>query len=446
MTAESPRMFPRFVRTLENPGGAYLPEDKRRLSFYHIQKTAGSTFRYLLQNYFAPEEICAHETDWEIERQQIEDLRRYRFFAGHFRMETMHEHLADTVGVIFLRHPIDRFLSEFSMDSNPDRCLGKWDDRARELGHTDPSILEYLHNVVNMSLDDYFDWNIKRARNKYRNLQTRRLARITPHADTMPDWDEGILAEAKANLRERFVFCGLMEHFGLSVNLFCLTFGLLPYAAARSTLRNVNPLKSFGARYRISPGNLEFLVERNRMDLALYDYAKELMLERLEAFQAAAARHVRNHAPAGSAPAGSVPFSLLLEAGRLPAARGLHALEADGLGRAFHWTGGESEASVELDLPVPARAVTVSIEALAAINEHCASGLRFTVGGQAPGGLRFCRRQPDGMLVWEGRVELPAGTRGRRVHLLRIEAPRVAIATDARLLGIALHGIRVESA
>ncbi|WP_243543958.1 sulfotransferase family 2 domain-containing protein [Pseudodesulfovibrio tunisiensis] len=434
--------FPQYVRTLASPEGRSLNESEQRLTFYHIQKTAGSTFRNMLQANFAESEVCQSEIFWEIERENPEDLKKYRFFGGHFRMETFDRHLADTIKIVFLRNPINRFLSEFSMDSNPERRTDHWTARARELSKTDPSILEYLDGVIGMPLEKFLDWDNHRAKNKYRNHQTRRLARITETARAMPDWDEAILNEAKKNLREEFVFCGLMEYFDLSIKLFCLTFGELPYASTASYIQNVNPLKAFENKYSVSDAALERLMQHNQMDIKLWEYGKDLLLERIESFQDAAFRET--YSETSDNHVSGDRFRLKLEAREMNNVRGLHFLEKDKLGRNFRWTGSQDEVQMVVTFPVPARAVRITVEALAAINSECAENVGFSMAGNVPEHIDRSRTL-TGNLRWTGIVELPESEAGLHVHLLNVHAPQVSIEGDDRLLGIALKHVVLES-
>jgi len=45
----------------------YLKTDKNKFLFHHIPKTAGSTFRGILQALFEPEELCRAEIPKELQ-------------------------------------------------------------------------------------------------------------------------------------------------------------------------------------------------------------------------------------------------------------------------------------------------------------------------------------------------------------------------------------------
>ena len=58
--------------------------EAKKVIFYHIPKTAGSSTRFLLEMQFDYEKIAPEVTYYEIENKRISDLEKYDFFGGHF--------------------------------------------------------------------------------------------------------------------------------------------------------------------------------------------------------------------------------------------------------------------------------------------------------------------------------------------------------------------------
>ncbi|MFQ5846019.1 MAG: sulfotransferase family 2 domain-containing protein, partial [Planctomycetota bacterium] len=223
------RGFPSFVRTIENPAGTAL-DPPPEVIFHHLPKTAGSTFRRILESLFEPREICPGEIDDEIRQLPPAERARYRLYAGHFSYEMIAAAFPDAVWLTFLRQPIPRVISNYYNLTRPQRHTAQWRRRVAAR----PAVQRFVDRVAGMTLREFVHLDDPRARDRVINRQTRYLVSGCPdpfdgggeEAACFPVYDPAIVAEAKRNLRQRFAFVGIQEHFDLSLQLFAMTFGL----------------------------------------------------------------------------------------------------------------------------------------------------------------------------------------------------------------------------
>jgi hypothetical protein len=82
----------------------------RRLIFLHMPRTGGTALHDALAPAFAPEETCPARFA-ELYRFGPEELARWRFFSGHFRMDEVRRIPGERVIVTILRDPRERILS-----------------------------------------------------------------------------------------------------------------------------------------------------------------------------------------------------------------------------------------------------------------------------------------------------------------------------------------------
>jgi len=134
------------------------------LFFYHIEKTAGTTFNDILERQYKgrftyhlhgrlrEEEIARFKAKTKKERHQ------YRCITGHMSHLLADDTAQPVKYVTFLRNPMTQVVSSYNYAKNVPRT--KAHDRIRKL----------------KSIDEYFEWQIKDSRD---NIQTRYLANIT---------------------------------------------------------------------------------------------------------------------------------------------------------------------------------------------------------------------------------------------------------------------------
>lgn len=277
--------FPRLVRTSTSPRG-YLTEASTKVIFHHLPKTAGSTFRRMLDVFFDEDDIFPGEINDEVINELKSGSTR-KLFAGHFTFDLLDEYFHNDIWLVFLRDPIDRLISNYYNLNNGKRHTDAWLARAQQR----PETLQFLENCKKWSLQEYLESDDPRVLNRITNYQTRHLVPFTDRSGKknrkLVEYDKSILEEAKRNLSERFEFVGIQELFGESMNLFAMTFGTRPIAEKNGYTDNINPSKhGFERNYReeLSDELLSYLERRNQMDLELLTYARELMQTRMNQF------------------------------------------------------------------------------------------------------------------------------------------------------------------
>lgn len=81
--------------------------------FLHVPKTAGTTFRVLLENHFHLDEICPAYEFFQIEQYTDEQLGRFRLFRGHMGYNLVNYLPEKPRVMVMLRDPMERAVSHF---------------------------------------------------------------------------------------------------------------------------------------------------------------------------------------------------------------------------------------------------------------------------------------------------------------------------------------------
>lgn len=213
------------------------------LVFVHIEKTAGTSLKFIFRNSFGRKHCDSRKNQKKIFTQ--EDLNyakkvfgQIKCISGHNLVEST-ENLDETglMFLTFLREPITRSAS-FYQDY-------------------------YLRGNHKISFEEWM-----KDINKH-NMQTKRIA------------GSENLEKAKRLLRERYFFVGLTERFDDSLkllNIVCPENLNLKYK--KQLIAQNNTIKNELIK---TPETLQILQDANELDIELYNYVKnELFPERLE--------------------------------------------------------------------------------------------------------------------------------------------------------------------
>ena len=235
--------------------------------FVHIDKTGGLSVIDVLRKHFAPSEICVHAPN---DAWHPRELRGYRLYAGHFT----HDFFAGKGGtkLIMMRHPVSRIVSLYDFYRShrdeylatlqpplPGPALARSGNLTHFLHTMDPNVIEPSSNTV------------------AHRLLGQRFYEIMPN-------EEAVLAESLRQLHD-FTWIGITELFEPSIRLLCDMFGwVVPEAMPRenSTYDNANnPHLERVERTVPTEQERELILQRNRIDLALYNEARKLLNERV---------------------------------------------------------------------------------------------------------------------------------------------------------------------
>jgi hypothetical protein len=235
-----------------------MSETNETLLFLHIPKTGGSTVYKILERQYSWAERLRLESP-EIARFKTlsaAERGRYRLIHGHLYFGFHRFIQGASTYITFLRHPVERVLSfYYYARSTPDH---------------------YLHSqLANKRLD------LKTAiagelTPELRNGQIRQLAG--------EEWEDpqrvitrAALERAQANLTH-FRVVGLLEEFDASLLLLRRAFGWhLPFYIKENVTKE-KPDEIF-----LDPETRGLIEEANRLDLELYEYARNLFDEQCRA-------------------------------------------------------------------------------------------------------------------------------------------------------------------
>jgi hypothetical protein len=240
-----------------------LDEDTAAI-FLHIPKTAGTTMHRIIERQYSQESMVsfgfdAHQSILEFKALSRERRAQIRMLKGHMGFG-LHRHLPNpAVYFTLMRDPIERVISHYyHILRDPDHYL---------YPHTQGGRLEladFLKTEVPLMLD---------------NGQTRLVSGVW---DKVPfgACDEEVLEIAKNNVDEHFALVGLTERFDETL---CMLQDILGWSNDISYVReNVGRNRPYQDGW--SSETLAAVVETNRLDMALYDYATRLFQEEVRRY------------------------------------------------------------------------------------------------------------------------------------------------------------------
>ena len=211
--------------------------------FLHIPKTGGSTLNSIFTRQFSAQELYDHElfqnkiiplADLTSEdRKQIHAIAGHLLYGAHGKFYKPYHYFT------MLRHPVDRVLSLYSFLKN----------------------YPGYERLQNMSLEEYV-----RTEPEAQNGQTLLLCGIPLQYD---------VSLAKKRL-ETFDVVGITERFDESLYLLKSAFGWTDIHYEK-----VNITKTRLKRADVPLETIKLIEEHNKLDLELYQFAKELLQKRL---------------------------------------------------------------------------------------------------------------------------------------------------------------------
>ncbi|MCU0525902.1 MAG: sulfotransferase family protein [Elainella sp. Prado103] len=228
--------------------------------FCHIPKTAGMTFRTIIEDQFPCDDVCPATLNAQLRKLTPEELRQYRLFRGHLGFSNLPDLLADkrVINITILREPIARVISHYDyirrMPGDPHYAAVK-----------DMTLEEFAQRLTAGKLG--------------KNIQTYHVAKTTQSS-----LDKLSVAEtldlAKTSL-DQFGFVGLVERFQDSLFLLSYIFGWKPILNSRRE----NAAKVKKPVDEIPESTLAVIRANSQLDAQLYDYAREIFELRFAAMQ-----------------------------------------------------------------------------------------------------------------------------------------------------------------
>ena len=244
-----------------------------RLFFMHLPKTAGMALRLFLGNQYPVDQIMP-ANDWrELLSVDLADPKNYRLFQGHFSCGLMQLLPADVAPIVFLREPVARTLSHLKhLRRDP-----SFSPAAYELA-AGRSIDELVHDDAIMTLccdvQASLLCNDIPAETILDGLRQDQMAGKVPDPDAFsvpPD-----LVKAEDSL-ERFRFVGLVEDLQEDILRLAMEMSLHPPHPLPK--QNFDPDGQTDPN-ALNPETLAIIRERNAVDIALYERARERLAMR----------------------------------------------------------------------------------------------------------------------------------------------------------------------
>ena len=388
------------------------------LFFMHIPKTAGITFRTILETHFDANQICPAYYGDELIKIPPDVLAQFRLFRGHISLGEMNDAMPikNIHCITMLRDPVEYSISHF-------------EHLKRDKSGVAPKKL--YERVRSMAFEDFIrsvDHDIY-AHHLFKNLQTRYL--LTDQNFRYESIDNRGLQMAKEEL-SHFAFFGLLEEFKKSIQLICYTFGWHP-SVPFYTL-NAAPHRPHSQQ--LSSGALKAIKTNMAYDIELYQFAKTLffkrytrMVEELFAengpitgamehrFDQLSSKHIVKRLKANY----DNQFKDIQPSDKLTIqfqqainGSGWYPPKTDVAGRTFRWTGPNKNST--LDIPLTANEdLTVQFRIIKAMSFEILKSLALMINGH-PVELSLSIGQ-NSVSIFEGRTEDGELVSRKPIHL-----------------------------
>jgi Sulfotransferase family len=222
----------------------------KALIFLHLPKCGGTTLNRIIEWEYDPMRVFSIDPVlflWsykKLNRWPTKRLARMQVFKGHMPFG-IHKRLPqDYTYITFLRDPIERVVSAYYFARNyPVHPLHRW--------------------VSKLTLEEYV------RQSPSHNVQCKYLSGRSVEGDYHAgDCTPEMLELAEQNLGQHFSLVGVTERFdeGLAILKIMFGWGIAKYA-------KFNVTRTRQAKKNLPAATVELIAERNKYDMALYEYA-----------------------------------------------------------------------------------------------------------------------------------------------------------------------------
>lgn len=229
-----------------------------KIFFFHVAKTAGSSFNQFLAKHYLGEDHCERYLAGA-ELTKTEYLMQFDYISGHVRFPTFIDSglIRENYFLLtFLREPIAQLLSNLNW------VIHIYDISPNFFGNH-PQFVQAM-SLELRSLDlydtDSFIYALEKFQNWFKNNQSRYFSMT-----------QEVHAESVIEAMSQLDLIGLTEHYEQSLRLFAHARNL---RMTHSDLEivNKNPNRRVGRELLDNPLIHEFLLDYNQVDLAVYGY------------------------------------------------------------------------------------------------------------------------------------------------------------------------------
>ena len=248
-----------------------LMVEKKKFAFVHIPKTAGMTVSAILERKFPKDKICPIRLYPDLVALPKEERDKYMLFRGHFPFDILGCLLDEPFNCMtILREPVARYYSYYKFM------------KQREDIQQFPFLAKEVPLIRKMDFAKFATSTDMMVVKDGLNQQCRYLGREIPPSVTLPYHVEkraptpDEVERAKTRLKDMDVF-GLAERFQETLFLMSFTFGWEPIMD--TLVLNTSGKSDF---LEISEETRLLVEEKNRPDVDLYQFAKDLFEKRYQ--------------------------------------------------------------------------------------------------------------------------------------------------------------------
>jgi hypothetical protein len=396
---------------------AIAPARAKPLLFLHIPKTAGTSFLVMLQNLFADRQVLRLAMEDTHLAERLNGLSagardQFACINGHLPAHIFAAELDQYEPFTLLRNPVQRVLSLYRfLRRHPAETLAAQGLRP------------------DFSFDDFIDARHPQLFEQVHNGMTRMLSGLQAASDPQAalfwtlDEQPAVLDGALATLGR--IDFGLVEQFAATHALLRERWGI-PFALAPMRLNTTATGEA-----EADVGRIRRIVERNQLDIALYEAASAIFAQR---------SRVATRPPAAMrddavwAPSPNTPASV----GDMPGRQGFHPFEAVG----FAWLDGTGPARIHLRPPLPRGRIELSLYTIAPF--YPAGQIAIWLDGRRVR-AQVVEREPRWFTLTTEPLEL-----GGALHEISITTPYAVPVRfmepgsyDTRELGVAVSSVAV---
>jgi len=220
--------------------------------FIHIPKTAGTSFRKLLDSHYPGKALLPLYEPYPYQPEVLARLKKRARQAaaaiGHVPFGIDRQLGVEAGYVTFLREPVQRVISYYR--HNQRHANARFHQQIKD-GMT-------LADILRSGIDPEFNNNMTRM--------------ISGVGDNSLLLDQAILEQAMENIERRFLYVGLTEHFDQSVNQLGACLGWRSATLFKSPALNRAPDRQ---SLSLDEETLGLIRHYNNLDLALYEHVQQ---------------------------------------------------------------------------------------------------------------------------------------------------------------------------